>query len=156
MARIALANALFFGRRKASALVIPWCTYTDPEVAHVGYYEADARKAGYDVATIKQELADNDRAILEGETEGFARVHYDRKTGNILGGTIVARHAGEMIGQLTLAITTGRKMSALASMIQPYPTQAEVLKRIGDVYMRGKLTPGVKKLFSKWFSWRRR
>jgi pyruvate/2-oxoglutarate dehydrogenase complex dihydrolipoamide dehydrogenase (E3) component len=107
-------------------------------------------------ASITQELADNDRAILEGKTEGFARVHHDRKTGKILGGTIVARHAGEMIGQLTLAITTGQTMSALASMIQPYPTQAEVLKRIGDVYMRGKLTPGVKKLFSKWFSWRRR
>ncbi len=156
MARIVLANALFFGRRKASALILPWCTYTDPEVAHAGYYEADALKRGFDVATITQELADNDRAILEGETEGFARVHYDRRTGKILGGTIVARHAGEMIGQLTLAITTGQKMSTLASMIQPYPTQAEVLKHIGDIYMRGKLTPGVKKLFSKWFAWRRR
>jgi pyruvate/2-oxoglutarate dehydrogenase complex dihydrolipoamide dehydrogenase (E3) component len=156
MARIVLANAFFFGRRKASALVMPWCTYTDPEVAHVGYDEADARKAGYEVATITQELADNDRAILEGETEGFARVHYDRKSGRILGGTIVARHAGEMVGQLTLAITTGQKMSALASMIQPYPTQAEVIKRIGDAYMREKLTPGVKKLFSRWFAWRRR
>jgi pyruvate/2-oxoglutarate dehydrogenase complex dihydrolipoamide dehydrogenase (E3) component len=156
MARIVLANALFFGRRKASALVMPWCTYTDPAVAHTSYYEADAREAGYDVGTITQELADNDRAILEGQTEGFARVHYDRRTGKILGGTIVARHAGEMIGQLTLAITSGQKMSALASMIQPYPTQAEVLKRIGDAYMREKLTPGVKKIFSKWFAWRRR
>ncbi len=156
MARIVLANAFFFGRRKASALVMPWCTYTDPEVAHAGYYESDARKAGYDVATITQELADNDRAILEGETEGFARVHYDRKTGKILGGTIVARHAGEMIGQLTLAITSGQKVSALASTIQPYPTQAEVLKRIGDAYMGEKLTPCVKKLFGKWFAWRRR
>ncbi|MGH9847659.1 MAG: mercuric reductase, partial [Blastocatellia bacterium] len=155
MARIVLANAFFFGRRKASALVMPWCTYTDPEVAHVGYYEAGARKAGYDVATITQELADNDRAILEGETEGFARVHYDRKTGKILGGTIVARHAGEMIGELTIAITTGQKMSALAAAIHPYPTQAEALKRIGDAFMREKLTPRVKALFKKWFEWRR-
>jgi len=154
MARIVLANAFFFGRRKAGALVMPWCTYTDPEIAHVGYYEADARKAGFDVATITQELADNDRAILDGETSGFARVHYDRKAGRILGGTIVARHAGEMIGELTLAITTGQKMSALASTIHPYPTQAEALKRIGDAYMREKLTPRVKALFKKWFEWR--
>jgi pyruvate/2-oxoglutarate dehydrogenase complex dihydrolipoamide dehydrogenase (E3) component len=156
MARNVLANAFFFGRRRVSGLVLPWCTFTDPEVAHVGYYEAEAREAGYDVATITQSFADNDRAILDGETAGFARAHYERKTGRILGGTIVARHAGEMIGQLTLAITTGQKLSALSSTIQPYPVQADALKRIGDAYMRTKLTPTVKNLFSKWFAWRRR
>jgi pyruvate/2-oxoglutarate dehydrogenase complex dihydrolipoamide dehydrogenase (E3) component len=155
MARIVLANSLFFGRRKASALVIPWCTYTDPEIAHVGYNEADAKAAGLQVATITEHLNHVDRAILDGEDEGLARVHYDKKSGKILGGTIVARHAGEMIGELTLAITTGQKMSALASTIHPYPTQAEVLKKIGDGYMRQKLTPTVKKIFNKWFEWRR-
>ena len=155
MARIVLANALFFGRRKASALTIPWCTYTDPEVAHVGYYEAEARTAGIEVATLTEKLSHNDRAILDGEGEGFARIHYNRKDGKILGGTIVARHAGEMIGELTLAITTGQKVSALASTIHPYPTQAEVLKRIGDDYMRQRLTPTLKKIFERWFAWRR-
>jgi pyruvate/2-oxoglutarate dehydrogenase complex dihydrolipoamide dehydrogenase (E3) component len=155
MARIVLANSLFFGRRKVSSLVIPWCTYTDPEIAHVGYYEADARAAGFQVTTITEQLKHVDRALLDGENEGLARVHYDRKSGKILGGTIVARHAGEMISELTLAMATGQKMSALASTIHPYPTQAEILKRVGDAYMRQKLTPTVRAIFKKWFAWRR-
>jgi pyruvate/2-oxoglutarate dehydrogenase complex dihydrolipoamide dehydrogenase (E3) component len=156
MARNVIANAFFFGRRKASALTIPWCTFTDPEVAHVGYSEAEAAPAGFAVATITQSFEDVDRALLDGETEGLARVHYDTKTGRILGGTIVARHAGEMIGQLTQAMTAGLKLSTLSSTIQPYPVQADALKKIGDAYMRTKLTPTVKTLFAKWFAWRRR
>ena len=148
-------NALFWGRKKLSALTIPWCTYTDPEIAHVGYYEKDAQAAGFDVATITQELAQIDRAILDGETDGFARVHYDKRTGKILGGTIVARHAGEMIGELTLAIVAKKRIGALSLTIHPYPTQAEVLRKIGDAYMRSKLTPTIKKVFSKWLEWRR-
>ena len=155
MARIVIANALFLARRKVTDLVIPWCTYTDPEIAHVGYYEKDARAAGYEVATITQSLNDVDRAILDGETEGFARVHYDRKTGKILGGTIVARHAGEMLGELTLAMVAKQKMSVLSSTIHAYPTQAEALRKTGDAYMRTKLTPGVKRLFGKWLAWQR-
>ncbi len=155
-ARTVLRNALFFGRARASQLVIPWVTYTDPEVAHVGFYEADACTAGFDVATITEQFDDNDRAILDGETEGFARVHYDRKSGKILGGTIVARHAGEMISELTLAITHGLRLSALSSTIHPYPTQAEVLRRIGDVYNRTRLSPTVSRIIKKWFAWKRR
>lgn len=155
-ARAVLRNAFFFGRARVSQLVMPWVTYTDPEVAHVGYYEADARAAGFDVATITELFKDNDRAILDGETEGFARVSYDRKTGKILGGTIVARHAGEMIGELTLAITHGLKLSALSTTIHPYPTQAEVLRRIGDIYNRTRLSPTVSRIFKKWFEWKRR
>jgi pyruvate/2-oxoglutarate dehydrogenase complex dihydrolipoamide dehydrogenase (E3) component len=155
MARNVIANAFFFGFRKVSALTVPWCTFTDPEIAHVGYYEADAREAGYEVATITQSFDDVDRAVLDGDTEGLARVHYDKKSGKILGGTILARHAGEMIGQLTLAMTTGQKLSAFASTIQPYPVQADALKKIGDNYMRTKLTPFVQTLFRHWFAFRR-
>jgi len=155
MARHVIANAFFFGRRKVSALTIPWCTFTDPEVAHVGMTEADAQRAGLAVATITQSFDHVDRAILDGETEGLARVHYDQKSGKILGGTIVARHAGEMIGQLTQAITTGLSLSALSTTIQPYPVQADALKKIGDAYLRTKLTPTVKTIFEKWFAWRR-
>jgi pyruvate/2-oxoglutarate dehydrogenase complex dihydrolipoamide dehydrogenase (E3) component len=153
MARLVIANALFLARRKASALVIPWCTYTDPEVAHVGYYEKDAAAAGFDVATITQSFENVDRAILDGEDEGFARVHYDKKTGRILGGTIIARHSGEMLGELTLAIATKQKISVLSSTIHSYPTQAEALRKIGDAYMRSKLTPGIKKIFERWLAW---
>ena len=155
MARIVIANALFLARRKVTDLVMPWCTYTDPEIAHVGYYEKDARAAGFDVATLTQPFADVDRAILDGETEGFARLHYDKKTARILGGTIVARHAGEMLGELTLAITAKQSVGVLSSTIHSYPTQAEALRKLGDAYMRTKLTPTVKKLFAKWLEWRR-
>jgi pyruvate/2-oxoglutarate dehydrogenase complex dihydrolipoamide dehydrogenase (E3) component/uncharacterized membrane protein YdjX (TVP38/TMEM64 family) len=155
MARIVIANALFFARRKVTDLVIPWCTYTDPEVAHVGYYEKEARAAGFDVATITESMSHVDRAILDGEEEGFARVHFDKKSGRILGGTLVARHAGEMISGLTLATATRQKMDVLSSTIHSYPTQAEVLRKIGDAYMRTKLTPTVKKVFEKWLAWRR-
>jgi pyruvate/2-oxoglutarate dehydrogenase complex dihydrolipoamide dehydrogenase (E3) component/uncharacterized membrane protein YdjX (TVP38/TMEM64 family) len=153
MARLVIANALFLARRKASDLVVPWCTYTDPEVAHVGYYEKDAAAAGFDVATITQSFENVDRAILDGEDEGFARVHYDKKTGRILGGTIIARHSGEMLGELTLAIATKQKISVLSSTIHSYPTQAEALRKIGDAYMRSKLTPGIKKIFERWLAW---
>ena len=154
MARIVIANALFMTRRKVTDLVLPWCTYTDPEIAHVGYYEKDAQSAGFSVATITESLRHVERAILDGETEGFARVHYDKKTGRILGGTIVARHAGEMIGELTVAMAAKQSVGVL-STVHPYPTQAEALRKIGDAYMRTKLTPLVKKLFARWLAWRR-
>ncbi|MHC5212029.1 MAG: mercuric reductase [Planctomycetota bacterium] len=155
MARIVLQNALFFGRKRASALVIPWCTYTDPEIAHVGLYESQAREAGHDVETLTVELADVDRALLDGETEGFARVHHAKGSGRILGATIVASHAGEMIGELALAMTTGADLGALARTIHPYPTQVEALKRLGDAFMRSKLTPRVQGWFERFLAWRR-
>src|SRR5262252_8558318 len=154
MARIVIANSLFLARRKVTDLVIPWCTYTDPEIAHVGYYEKEAQAAGFEVATITESLTDVDRAILDGEREGFARVHYDEKTGRILGGTLVARHAGEMINELTLAMVAKQRMSVLSSTIHSYPTGAEVWHKIGDAYLRTKLTPVVKKVFEKWLAWR--
>ena len=155
MARIVIANSLFLARRKVTDLVIPWCTYTDPEIAHVGYYEKEAQGVGFEVATITESLTDVDRAILDGEREGFARVHYDKKTGRILGGTLVARHAGEMINELTLAMVAKQRMSVLSSTIHSYPTRAEVWHKIGDAYLRTKLTPVVKKVFEKWLAWRR-
>jgi pyruvate/2-oxoglutarate dehydrogenase complex dihydrolipoamide dehydrogenase (E3) component/uncharacterized membrane protein YdjX (TVP38/TMEM64 family) len=155
MARIVIANALFFARRKLTDLVIPWCTYTDPEIAHVGYYEKEARAAGFNVGTITESLNHVDRAVLDGEREGFARVHYDKKSGRILGGTLVARHAGEMLSELTLAMVAKQNVGILSSTIHSYPTQAEVLRKIGDAYMRTKLTPTIKKIFEKWLAWRR-
>ncbi|TAM83400.1 MAG: mercuric reductase [Acidobacteria bacterium] len=155
MARIALQNALFFGRKKASDLIIPWTTYTDPEVAHIGFTEEEARKRGHQVETFTLPLAEVDRAILDGETEGFARVHMDRKTRRILGATLVSRHAGENIGELVLAMNQRLKLEALSGVIHPYPTQAEVIKRLGDASMRSRLKPWMKQLLKKYFSLRR-
>ena len=131
LARILIANALFMGRQKTSALTIPWCTYTDPEVAHVGMYEQDATKKGIEVVTLTVPLSDIDRAVLDGESEGFARVHLRKGSDRILGATIVARHAGEMINEFSLAITNGLGLSAIGRTIHPYPTQAEVIKTPG-------------------------
>jgi pyruvate/2-oxoglutarate dehydrogenase complex dihydrolipoamide dehydrogenase (E3) component len=155
MARIVIRNALFSGRAAASALTIPWCTYTDPEIAHVGLYEADARARGIEVATFVQELADVDRAILDGESDGFVKIHADRKTGRIVGATIVASHAGEMISELTIAIAAGVRMSALADVIHPYPTQAEAIRKTGDAWNRTRLTPLVARMFKAWLAIRR-
>ena len=154
-ARIVIQNALFFGRAKASALTIPWCTYTDPEIAHVGLYERDAAARGIRIKTFIQELNDVDRAILDGETEGLVKVHVQEGTDKILGATVVARHAGEMLPELTLAMTHRLGLGKIASTIHPYPTQAEAIRKLGDQYNRTRLTPFVKKLFHWWLAWTR-
>ena len=155
LARIVIANALFKGRQKTSSLVVPWCTYTDPEVAHVGMYEKDAHDQGIPVLTLTVPLAEVDRALLDGEAEGFARVHLRKGTDKILGATIVSRHAGEMINELSLAITAGFGLSAVGRTIHPYPTQAEALRKLADKYNRTRLTLFVKKLFTAWLKWQR-
>ncbi|MBL0226042.1 MAG: mercuric reductase [Geobacteraceae bacterium] len=154
-ARILLANALFMGRQRTSSLTVPWCTYTDPEIAHVGMYEQDAREKGIEVTTLTVPLSDVDRAVLDGETVGFARVHLKKGSDRILGATIVARHAGDMIGEFSLAITSGLGLRAIARTIHPYPTQAEVVKKLADMYNKTLLTPLVKRLLSGWLKWRR-
>lgn len=155
LARVVLHNALFFGRKKASALVIPRATYTDPEVAHVGISAQDAMKRGDSVTTLTVPLSDIDRAILEGETEGFARVHVARRSGKILGATIVASHAGELIGEIAVAMSGGVSMSVVGVTIHPYPTQSEVWKRLGDAWNRTRLSPRVRSLLQTLLRWRR-
>jgi pyruvate/2-oxoglutarate dehydrogenase complex dihydrolipoamide dehydrogenase (E3) component len=155
MARIVIANALFWGRQKTSSLVIPWCTYADPEVAHVGMYEKEARERDIDVLTLTVPLSDVDRARLDGETEGFARVHLKKGSDKILGATIVARHAGEMISELSLAMTAGLGLSAIGKTIHPYPTQAEAIRKLADAYNRTRLTPFIKRVLTAWLKWQR-
>ncbi|MBI4055472.1 MAG: mercuric reductase [Elusimicrobia bacterium] len=154
-ARLVLRNALFMGRGKLSALTIPWCTYTDPEIAHVGLYEKDARDRGIQAETFIQKLEEVDRAILDGESEGLLKVHVKKGTGKILGATLVARHAGETISEITLALQAGLGLKVLAETIHPYPTQAEAIRKAADAYNRSRLTPRIKRLFQTWFAWRR-
>ncbi|MBI2061894.1 MAG: mercuric reductase [Nitrospirae bacterium] len=154
MARIVVQNALFFGRKKASALTIPWCTYTDPEIAHVGLYEREAKERGIPVQTLTVELREIDRAVLDGETEGFSRVHLRAGTDRILGATVVAAHAGEMISEFSLAMTAGVGLAKIAATIHPYPTQSEAIKRLGDAYNRARLTPSLRRWLERYFRWR--
>jgi pyruvate/2-oxoglutarate dehydrogenase complex dihydrolipoamide dehydrogenase (E3) component len=155
-ARIVIQNALFFGRRKLSALTIPWCTYTDPEVAHVGLSAAEAAKQGRAIQTFMKPLREVDRAIIDGEDQGFVKIHVKAGTDTILGATIVARHAGEMISEVTAAMHSRLGLGALAGVIHPYPTQAEAIRQTGDLYNRTRLTPFIKKLFTRYLAWRRR
>ncbi len=154
LARIAIQNALFFGRKRVSALTIPWSTYTDPEIAHVGISAADAAARG-DLQTLTVPLREVDRAVLDGEADGFARVHADGK-GRILGATLVSRHAGESIGELVVAMTAGVRLGTIAATVHPYPTQAEAIRKLGDAFQRTRLTPRVRRLFEILLRWRRR
>jgi len=155
MARIVIHNALFMGRAKVSSLTIPWCTYTSPELAQVGLTPREAEQQGVAIDTYTQPLDYVDRAILDGETEGFVRVHVKKGTDRIVGATVVAENAGDMIAQFGQAMTHKLGLGKIADVIQPYPTQAEAIRKVGDLYNRSRLTPMVKSLFSKWLAWSR-
>jgi pyruvate/2-oxoglutarate dehydrogenase complex dihydrolipoamide dehydrogenase (E3) component len=153
LARIAVQNALFPGRARASALVVPWCTYCEPEVAHVGLTEKAAAEQGVAIDTFTQDMGRVDRAVLDGDADGFVKVHVRRGTDRIVGATMVSAHAGETIGAVVLAMTQGLGLRALARAIQPYPTQALALRQLGDQFNRTRLTPFVRRLFRWWFWW---
>lgn len=162
LARTVIENALFktgllsiAGRKKASALTIPWCTYTDPEIAHVGVHEHELQEKGIPHRTFTQEFTEVDRAILDGEEEGFVRVHVEAKTDKILGATIVARQAGDMVNELTLAMVNGIGLGSIAKVIHPYPTRGEAIRKAGDLFNRTRLTPRAK-AFTTWLMARRR
>ena len=154
-ARIVIKNTLFsplgLGRSKLSSLVMPWVTYTDPEIAHVGLYEREARQQGIEVETIAIPLSKVDRAIADGEEEGFVKILHKKGSDEILGATIVARHAGEMISEVTTAIVGKVGLSQLSGVIHPYPTQAEGIKKAADAYRRTLLTPNTKR-FLGWLT----
>jgi pyruvate/2-oxoglutarate dehydrogenase complex dihydrolipoamide dehydrogenase (E3) component len=154
-ARIVIQNALFWGRKKVSALTVPWCTYTDPEIAHVGMYEKDANEKGIPVQTFTRSLNEVDRAIVDGEEEGLVKIHVKKGTDTILGATIVARHAGEVISEITLAMVGKVGLGTIAGVIHPYPTQAEAIKQVADAYNRTRLTPFLKSLFTRVLAWQR-
>lgn len=149
MARLVIRNALFFGRDNFSSLLIPWVTYTEPEVAHVGLYEKDLRERDIAFTTFTREFADVDRSIVDGETEGFVKIHVKKGKDQILGATIVGSHAGDMISEITVAMQGGMGLGRLANVIHPYPTAAEAIRQCGDAYNRARLTPTVKGIFHR-------
>ncbi|MFT5124293.1 MAG: pyruvate/2-oxoglutarate dehydrogenase complex dihydrolipoamide dehydrogenase (E3) component [Kiritimatiellia bacterium] len=155
LARIVIANSLFGGRQKASDLIIPWATYTDPQIAHVGITEHQAKEDGIAIDTYIQPLEDVDRAILDGDNEGFVKIHTKKDGAEILGATIVARHGGDMIGELVMAMKYKVGLGKVSSVIHPYPTQAEAIRKLGDQYNRTRLTPFVLGLMQKWLRWKR-
>jgi pyruvate/2-oxoglutarate dehydrogenase complex dihydrolipoamide dehydrogenase (E3) component len=143
-ARIAVHNALALGHRRLSALTIPWCTYTDPEIAHVGLYVREARDRDIPVRTFTIPMHEVHRAIADGEETGFVKIHLKERSDRILGATIVARHAGEMINEITLAIVARIGFKTLARVIHAYPTQAEGIKKAADAYLGSLRKPTIK------------
>ncbi len=154
-AKIVIQNTLFGGRKKLSALNIPWCTYTHPEIAHVGLYPRQAEAQGIKIDTYRRDMKEVDRAIADGETEGFVKLHTRKGTGEMIGATIVAAHAGDMISEISVAMAAKIGLGSLYAVIHPYPTHAEAIKQAAGNYLRTRLTPTVKKLFEKWLAWTR-
>jgi pyruvate/2-oxoglutarate dehydrogenase complex dihydrolipoamide dehydrogenase (E3) component len=140
-ARLCIANAVDGANRPARELVIPHCTYTDPEVAQVGLPPRQAQEAGIPIDTYRLELSKVERAFIDGEEEGFAAVYTRRGTGEIVGATLMAAHAGEMISELTLAILHKVPLEVLADTVHCYPTQAEVFQRVALEYAKARKTP---------------
>jgi pyruvate/2-oxoglutarate dehydrogenase complex dihydrolipoamide dehydrogenase (E3) component len=160
LAKIVVQNALFphplgLGQARAGGLVVPWCTYTEPELAHVGLSEADAQARGIATESLTVPLTEVDRAVLDGQDEGFARVVLRKGTDRIVGATVVAAHAGDLISLFTLMMTARKGLAGAAATIFPYPTQAEVVRRLAGAWQRGRLTPARRALLTKFFGWRR-
>ena len=160
MAQIVIQNALFphpFGLGMAStdSLIIPWCTYTEPEIAHVGMYAADATGTGVEVETFTQTFDEVDRAILDGADEGFTRVHVKRGTDEIVGATIVGGNAGNVISEVTVAMKARAGLAVIGGTIHPYPTQAEALRKVANQLRRARFSERQKTLLTRLFAWRR-
>lgn len=141
-ARVVARNVLFPWRPvKADESIIPWCTYTSPEVARVGLSEAEARHQGIAYDLYRQPLEDLDRAIVESEEVGFAKVLVKRGGDRILGATIVSEHAGELIHEFALAMKAKVGLDVVARTIHAYPTYAEILRQLADQRQKARLTP---------------
>jgi pyruvate/2-oxoglutarate dehydrogenase complex dihydrolipoamide dehydrogenase (E3) component len=154
-AKIVVRNALFLPTGRLSRLVMPWCTYTDPEVAHVGLHPREAQERGIPIDTFQVPLREVNRAVTDGEDEGFVKIHVRQGRDQIVGATIVAAHAGEMISEVTLAMVGKLGLGRFLDVIHPYPTQAEGIKRAAGAWVRTRLTPFRKRLLERWMALRR-
>lgn len=148
-ARAVVQNALFFGRQRVPVSSIPRCTYTDPEVAHVGETPGE----GAPVETYEVRWADVDRARIDGEEVGGVAIHARGR--RIVGGTIVGGHAGDLIGEVAVLVSQQVALSSLAGVVHPYPTRADAIRRTGDLFNRTRLTPTTRSLFDRFLAWRR-
>jgi pyruvate/2-oxoglutarate dehydrogenase complex dihydrolipoamide dehydrogenase (E3) component len=151
-AHIVVQNALFGGRERLSELVVPWCTFTDPEIAHVGLYVREANRMDIPVKTFTIPMHEIDRAVTDGEEDGFVKIHVKGRTDKILGATIVARHAGDMINEITLAMVAGIGLRTLARVVQAYPTQGAAIQRAAQAYYRARFTPSIQARLRRWLT----
>ncbi|GGA02604.1 mercuric reductase [Dyella caseinilytica] len=151
-AHIVVENALFGGRERLSELVIPWCTFTDPEIAHVGLYVREANRLEIPIKTFTIPMHEIDRAATDSQQDGFVKIHVKGRTDKILGATIVARHAGDMINEVTLAMVAGIGLRTLARVIHAYPTQAAAIQKAAQAYYRTRFTPSIQARARRWLA----
>ncbi|MBI1387859.1 MAG: FAD-containing oxidoreductase [bacterium] len=157
-ARLVIRNALFSFlpiRARWTDWVIPWCTYTSPEAAHAGLNEDEARRRSIEFDVYRRDFAEVDRARTEGDVRGFVKILTRKGSDRIIGASIVSPHAGDMIGEIALAMTNRIGLGALSSVIHPYPTRAEAIRQCADAYNRTRLTPSKKKLLTRIWKWMR-
>ncbi|MGP1667054.1 MAG: FAD-dependent oxidoreductase, partial [Rhodanobacter sp.] len=151
-ARIVVRNTLLGGRELLSELIIPWCTYTDPEIAHVGLYVREANALGIPVKTFTVPMHEVDRSITDSEQSGFVKIHIRDGTDRLLGATIVSRHAGDMINQITTAMVAGAGLRTLAKVVHAYPTKSEAIREAALAYNRTRVTPRVIARLRRWMA----
>lgn len=152
-AGIVLRQALFRLAWTRPSTVVPWCTFTDPELARVGLSEREARAQAIEHTVYRFPCAGNDRAHTDRELAGFGKLLV-AKNGRILGAAIVGAHAGELIGEFALAMQHGLKANALSATIHPYPTWSQTSRRLADQRLKSALTPGRKALLKRLYGWR--
>jgi pyruvate/2-oxoglutarate dehydrogenase complex dihydrolipoamide dehydrogenase (E3) component len=151
-AHIVVRNALLGGRERLSERIVPWCTYTDPEIAHVGMYVREANARGIPIKTFTIPMHQVDRAITDSEQGGFVKLHVSEGSDHILGATIVSRDAGDMISQVTLAMVAGVGLRTLAKVIHAYPTKTEAIREAALAYNRTRITPRVIARLRRWLA----
>ena len=151
-ARVVVRNALFPGSARADRLVMPKCTYTRPELAHVGASSRDLDRAGRAFDRYRVEFGELDRGLTDDSADGYAEVLTARGTDRILGATIVGKDAGEQLSPVVLALTLGLGLERLGPLVLPYPTRSEYLRRIIDAHARTRLTPLTARTLRWWLT----
>jgi pyruvate/2-oxoglutarate dehydrogenase complex dihydrolipoamide dehydrogenase (E3) component len=153
---VALSNAILHLPKKADYTYLPWCTYTDPELASIGMNEKRAKDAGIEYTVWTEEFRSNDRSLAEGEEVGMVKMLLDSK-GKPIGVQILGPHGGELVSEWVAVMNGGVKLSSLASAVHPYPTLSEINKRVVGNYFSGKIfSPTVKKTLKFFFHFKGR
>jgi len=155
-ARVVIQNALFPKKARMDYRVVPWATFTDPELAQVGLTEAAAEAQGIPYRVLRIPYAGVDRMVCDDATDGFLKVLTPPGRDDILGATMVGAHAGELIHELVLAMSKRLRLRDLAGTVHIYPTMAEIMRRAGDESRKAGFTPTLQRWVARYLRWHRR
>ncbi|MGB3539069.1 MAG: mercuric reductase [Mesorhizobium sp.] len=134
--RAAVKNALMHEQQRQSGAIIPWCTYCDPEIAHIGLHVWEARRQSIPIKSFTVMMTDVDRAALDGQDTGFLKIHISEGSDRIVGATIVASRASELVNEMAVIMSAGIGMKALAEMVHTYPAQSEAIMLAAQAWRR--------------------